>query len=666
MNPTENKYFNDYIRRAKTGFADEPAQVSPQNTANGTSYYGTAITPGDQASIQAQMTAIDAARGGSTPIPITTPTAKEPTIGETYKYTQNAGDKATQQGLDIYGNRAKTKIDENAIRRNMMQMFQKEIDATNQIYAGQLAEQQLTGQGRLGSQRAGAARGGLLGSDFGAAQAEKVGQYNTQERGLIQSEQSATVAAIMGKGRQAAVDEIKAKREALASDVDTYLKYVGESETRKKANLSGLAARLLEDGIDIKTLAPEDLAELAKSYGASENDIVSSYSTTKTEKETAAREQEYQTAQTNKLNADIANGRLISIGDGTMLYNVSTGETIENPKSSETNLYGGYNDDQNKKISSIDTAISKNDTYKKTGSMRSYADNVLISLSQGTGTGDLAAINQFQKVIDEGAVTRDQDVKLIQQSQSLYNSLLTKKDKLIGGQQLSPELRNQMKTTVEQIYQAQISALNKDPFINSKTKELQRYGIDPTDTILGELGAYSSGDVTGGSQGGLSPDLQQKADQMRQDGIPDAVIEQVLGQPISFNSVGNTSASIFKQAIVKQESGGSYTAVNKDSGAMGKYQIMPANMPVLLGMADTPANRQKFINNPVLQDKAFDRLISELGSTYNNDPKKMLAAYYGGPNAAKIVGTKAGDRPQGKYPSINQYVAQVLAKTQNG
>ena len=128
----------------------------------------------------------------------------------------------------------------------------------------------------------------------------------------------------------------------------------------------------------------------------------------------------------------------------------------------------------------------------------------------------------------------------------------------------------------------------------------------------------------------------------------------------SFSSAGNATASTLRNAIVSQESGGSYTATNKDSGALGKYQIMPSNLKNLVGLSDTPENRKKFLNSPQLQDQAFDNLLAELNKTYKGDVKKVLGAYYGGGGGAKVVGTPAGDKPQGKYPSINQYVSQIL------
>lgn len=161
-------------------------------------------------------------------------------------------------------------------------------------------------------------------------------------------------------------------------------------------------------------------------------------------------------------------------------------------RAGDTVTAGGYTVNQEKTITSVNDAVSKNETYKKTSNMRGYADNVLVALNQQTGVGDIAAINQFQKVIDEGAVTRDQDVTLIKGAQSFLNRLALKKDSLAEGDQLSPELRSEMKKTVEDMYASQIKALNKDPYIVSKKKDVERNGIKVEDTILGELGGFST------------------------------------------------------------------------------------------------------------------------------------------------------------------------------
>lgn len=153
---------------------------------------------------------------------------------------------------------------------------------------------------------------------------------------------------------------------------------------------------------------------------------------------------------------------------------------------------GPYTKAQLSAITKINESVSKNATYARTASMRGYIDNINAALSQANGLSDIAAINQFQKVIDEGAVTRDQDVVLIQGAQSLANQLNTKVSALQSGQQLGNDQRGQMRVLMQKIYNAQVNALSKDPYVSAKKKEASLYGLTEYDTILGELGGFDT------------------------------------------------------------------------------------------------------------------------------------------------------------------------------
>ncbi len=87
-----------------------------------------------------------------------------------------------------------------------------------------------------------------------------------------------------------------------------------------------------------------------------------------------------------------------------------------------------------------------------------------------------------------------------------------------------------------------------------------------------------------------------------------AVVVAVLTAALVLSAAGPTvmaakappGLATFMYAIGKVESGGRYTAVNKHSGAYGKYQIMPSNWPAwaktYLGNSkakQTPANQEK-------------------------------------------------------------------------
>ncbi len=114
-----------------------------------------------------------------------------------------------------------------------------------------------------------------------------------------------------------------------------------------------------------------------------------------------------------------------------------------------------------------------------------------------------------------------------------------------------------------------------------------------------------------------------------------------------------------KASIAKQENG-QYNKRNPDSGAMGKYQIMPFHLPSI-GIQNNDAGIQQFLGSPKLQEQLFNKIVDDLNTKYK-DPAKVAAAYYGGGGGAAKYGTAAGDVPQGKYPSINQYVKQVLGR----
>jgi LysM repeat protein len=188
----------------------------------------------------------------------------------------------------------------------------------------------------------------------------------------------------------------------------------------------------------------------------------------------------------------VVNYSIQDVGGRTVRFGFDQGGSIVSQRdlgasSSEQITPGDYSSKQLTYISKLRENIADNDVYKKTVNMRTYANSVEAALSQAHGPGDIAAINQFQKVIDEGAVTRDQDVKLIQGAQSLVNQFKGQIARLEGGDQLLPEQRDQIRSTVNALYEAQIKAIEKDPYIMGAKHELKLNKIKEEDTVLGQL-----------------------------------------------------------------------------------------------------------------------------------------------------------------------------------
>ena len=120
------------------------------------------------------------------------------------------------------------------------------------------------------------------------------------------------------------------------------------------------------------------------------------------------------------------------------------------------------------------------------------------------------------------------------------------------------------------------------------------------------------------------------------------------------NAIGTQPSSAlarFLWAIREQESGGNYKSVNSSSGALGAYQVMPANLPGWEKSAGVKSeNAVEFLNDPSEQDAVAAKI---LGGYYNkyNDSGAAAMWYSGQPDPTKTYGN----------PPVYKYVASVLA-----
>lgn len=114
----------------------------------------------------------------------------------------------------------------------------------------------------------------------------------------------------------------------------------------------------------------------------------------------------------------------------------------------------------------------------------------------------------------------------------------------------------------------------------------------------------------------------------------------------------------FLRAISHKESGGNYGARNSSSGAMGKYQIMPANIQGPGGWDKEALGRnittQQFMSTPKLQEAIAQYKLTQYFRKYGA-AGAASAWYSGSPTKWK---TSYGG--QGAYPSIHNYVTSIL------
>ena len=112
----------------------------------------------------------------------------------------------------------------------------------------------------------------------------------------------------------------------------------------------------------------------------------------------------------------------------------------------------------------------------------------------------------------------------------------------------------------------------------------------------------------------------------------------------------------FLNALSSQESGGNYGAVNKNTGALGRWQVLPGNVsPWAKKYLGINMTADQFHRNPALQDKLVRAVLGSYVSKYGY--RGAASAWYSGnPNLENNYNAQ-------KYgPSIGGYVDSVMGK----
>lgn len=171
-----------------------------------------------------------------------------------------------------------------------------------------------------------------------------------------------------------------------------------------------------------------------------------------------------------------------------------------------------------------------------------------------------------------------------------------------------------------------------------------------------KLGAIGGG-VLGGVGSGLSATFSKNDSDVAEEIASEdgGTIEEAPEATVS-------GKEAFINAIAGQESGGNYNAENGDTGAYGKYQIMPSNWPAWAEEAGIGADAPRTPENQEIVARF------KLGQYYDKYGARGAAiAWYGGEGALnyseEALNRKQGDN--GEYPSINEYADEVLGRMGN-
>lgn len=144
------------------------------------------------------------------------------------------------------------------------------------------------------------------------------------------------------------------------------------------------------------------------------------------------------------------------------------------------------------------------------------------------------------------------------------------------------------------------------------------------------------------------------------------------GNNLSTAPTRGDELSRFRAAIIAKESGGSYTVVNPDSGAIGIGQVMPENVGPwtqrYLGRRLTP---EQFRANPAAQDAVIngrfkDMLNDQRAAGYKGEVmiRRAAAVWYSG-RGDLWNNTKPEYYNGRRYPSIAEYTLSIWKKFQS-
>lgn len=375
--------------------------------------------------------------------------------------------------------------------------YQAEIDAVNKIYSDKIQSARVQGKGRIGSSTAIQARGGLLGSDFGAAQTANVEEANRQVEDAYLNEQNLQIQGILGKARQEAIDEAKAKTEAKALGAKNYIEFLTGAEARKKTRITDFAKSLIAQGKDIKTLTDADLASLASTYGTSKENILATYNEAK--------------LASDKAQADITKAGYLSPSEKYGTGSVGEYGYYKAQEEAAGRTPMGYNEyqtlDANRKAQVARAGVANGQfglSSGQTGNLLSItnkfqADPIMKAANQGytaisvadrvladpsNAGGQLSILYTLVKSLDPDSAVREGEVGLAQTTQSYLSRFKTSIERIGKGKPISDEAAKTLAEETKKLANAWYTAGQLRE--NQYKSQAQTVGLgDPFNAYLG-------------------------------------------------------------------------------------------------------------------------------------------------------------------------------------
>lgn len=137
--------------------------------------------------------------------------------------------------------------------------------------------------------------------------------------------------------------------------------------------------------------------------------------------------------------------------------------------------------EQLKAWNTIENRAKANTSIQNANDALASRDIIGSNLEKRNGLSDITAINAFQRMVDPGVAVREGDVALIQQAIPRLQRFGLKAQNWVVGDQLSPEVRQQMIEAADAMLEARVRAA--EPSIEELRGIAKSAGINP-DTVV--------------------------------------------------------------------------------------------------------------------------------------------------------------------------------------
>jgi hypothetical protein len=347
--------------------------------------------------------------------------------------------------------------DQAAIREQVRQKMQGQVDAINSYYDTLSQRENQAGQVRLDKTRGINVRAGLSGSDFAAANTEGVARDNKAAMNALDAERNAKVSAVLLDIEDRASKQYETERTLAQSNAEKKVSLMGQITDKAKENIKSLAA----SGFKFEKFKADPVYEqLKKEAGMTDFELDALYQASMPKK--AAKDVHYEKLSNGKVAAfwlgddgavqkqeydfQVPEDKKLRVIGGVPYYEDPATQTLTKasgfvPKPTTVNI----NDMSPKQLASFNQIVNKYQSsplIAAADKMGGYLNTITTAEKNKSPQNDLALIYSFVKALDYGeSAVREGEITLGMNTGSLRQQAEAQITKLQGGGLLADDQR---------------------------------------------------------------------------------------------------------------------------------------------------------------------------------------------------------------------------------